>query len=315
MFAWRLGYLEEEEIGKGGSINGGGTSAATVEAQGTEAQGAVADAILHKAAGDAREDAQGGAEEASGLGLLGVSSGPGESGGGPDHGMNIISGQEGRDDGRVRFGEGAGASLSTMTINQQFNGRDSAAAYAREMGKFDLAKHALDIAAKAGSTDAAIKLADATAGQREEDMKHESAQTLPQRLDTNRKAQQDMDKFVKECLNEFENELGEVSDEWELEDSVSDHISKILNICKPVCPNFNIDDYRGKFARLVRASLKKLQMGKEQFELKRAIELVNKQWAKGGGQKVCACTCMLCDFVSVCSCVYLVCTMSARVYI
>ena len=122
-----------------------------------------------------------------------------------------------------------------------------------------------------------------------------------------------VDKFVKECLNEFENELGEVSDEWELEDSVSDHISKILNICKPVCPNFDIDAYRGDFAQRVRASLNKLQMGKEQ--IKRAIELVNEQWAEGGGKKVCACTCMLCDCVSVCSCVYLVCTMSARVYI
>ena len=57
-----------------------------------EEQGAGFGATLHEAAGDAREGAQGGADEArgeaSGLGSLGVSSGPGESGGGPDHGAN-----------------------------------------------------------------------------------------------------------------------------------------------------------------------------------------------------------------------------------
>jgi hypothetical protein len=216
---------------------------------------------------------------------------------------------------RAFGGEGAGANLSTTTINTTvvLNDKDSAEGYARFMGKSDFEKRALDIAAQAGSTDAAIKLAAARAGQCEEDINHASAQTMPQRLNINRKAEQDMDKVVNECLKDFQNDLGKWSDEWDFGDEVSIYMSQILRICKPVCPNFDIDDYRGKFARLVRGSLKKLKMCKEQC--KRVIELVNEQWAKGGGQKkVCACTCMLCDCVSV-SCVYLVCTMSARVYI
>jgi len=33
----------------------------------------------------------------------------------------------------------------------------------------------------------------------------------------------------------------------------SQNMSKILRICKPVCPNFDIDNYRGKLSRLARA--------------------------------------------------------------
>jgi hypothetical protein len=218
---------------------------------------------------------------------------------------------------RAFGGEGAGASLSTTTMVNTHKvvlaDKDSAEAYAREITKSDFENRALDIAAKAGSTDAAIKLAAARAGRCEEDINHASAQTMPQRLEANRKAQQDMEKVVNEYLNDFENDLGKSSNEWDFGDAVSKCMSRILGICKPVCPNFDIDAYRGDFAQRVRASLNKLQMGKEQN--KRAIELVNEQWAVGGGKKVCACTCMLCDCVSVCSCVYLVCTMSARVYI
>jgi len=194
---------------------------------------------------------------------------------------------------RAFGGAGAGANLSTTTINNTvvLNDKDSAEGYARFMVKSDFEKRALDIAAQAGSTDAAIKLAAARAGQCEEDINHASAQTMPQRLDTNRKAEQDMDKVVNECLEDLQNDLGKLSDEWDFGDEVSIYMSKILRICKPVCPNFDIDDHRGKFARLVRATLKKLQMSKEQC--KRVIELVNEQWAKGGGQKkVCACVYM-----------------------
>jgi hypothetical protein len=141
----------------------------------------------------------------------------------------------------------------------------------------------LDNAAQAGSTDklnpgqeAAIKLAAASA------------------------IDEVIDDSVEKDLKSLERELGKLSEARDFGDQVFTCMKKIDRKCKTVCPNFDIDEYCGKFAQLVRASLKKLRIDEEQY--KGAVVFVNKQWAKGGGQKkVCACTCVSCDCVSVCS--------------
>jgi hypothetical protein len=134
-----------------------------------------------------------------------------------------------------------------------FNDKDSAEGYARIMGKSVFEQRALSIAAEAGSTDAAIKLAAARAGEYEEDIKHASAQAMPERLDVLRNAEQSVDDFVNRVLKDFQNDLGKVSDEWDFGDEVSIYMSKILRICKPVCPNFDIDDHDAASARQVAA--------------------------------------------------------------
>jgi hypothetical protein len=157
----------------------------------------------------------------------------------------------------------------------------------------------LDIAAQAGSTDklnpgqeAAKQIADANA------------------------IDEVIDDSVEKDLKALEKELGKLSasEARDFGFKVYDYMRKVVKKCKRVCPNFDIDDLCGKFALVVTASLKKLQIGKEQY--KKAIVFVNEQWEKGGGQKkVCACTCVACDCVCVCSCVYLcTCTMSECVH-
>jgi hypothetical protein len=162
----------------------------------------------------------------------------------------------------------------------------------------------LDMAAQAGSTDKlnpgqedGNNLAAARAGQGEEGV-------TPQRLAAQKLAVKAISDVVDDLLRDFEEDLRKLSEARDFGDQVFTCMTTILSTCQPVCPNFEIDKYSGKFARLVRASLKKLQIGKEQY--KGAVVFVNKQWAKGGGQlKVCThvCRVIVCVYVRVCTCV------------
>jgi hypothetical protein len=120
-----------------------------------------------------------------------------------------------------------------------------------------------------------------------------------------------IDDSVEKDLKVLERELEKTSEPRNFGHQVYSCMTKVDRKCKLVSPNFDIDHFCSKFALVVTESLKKRQIGKEQY--KGAIEFVNKQWAKGGGQKmVCACTCVACDCVSVCSCMYLMFVQRAR---